>query len=94
MGKVFGEKAYFLTVVVAPEMSGPGRRGIFCNVDGQAFSKDDSPHAEGEMQDILGPPYWALKPMSLLFTSEEVLCLTEWIPLEEYCGEFGVAAVP
>ena len=80
---------YFLTV----DWCGKGNRGIFCNQDGQAFSKDEEAHSEDEMCDILGPFWMVLSPESRLLSEGEVAEHQNWFPLEEYSGVYGFATV-
>ena len=80
------EQAYFLTV----DWCNKGKRGIFCDADGQCFRKDE-PHTEDEMFDILGAFDLILAPKSELFTIEQVKKFTRWIPLAEYSNQFGIA---
>lgn len=80
------EQAYFLTV----DWCNQGKRGIFCNSDGQCFRKEE-PHTEDEMFDILGAFDLVLSPKSELFTIEQVKKFTRWVPLAEYSNQFGIA---
>lgn len=84
------EQAYFLTVDWCKE----GRRGIFCNEDGHCFRKDDRPHTELEMIDILGPFWIILKQQSELLTIEEVAQFSHYTSLAEYSHQFGIARKP
>ena len=81
------EQAYFLTI----DWCNKGKRGIFCNIKGQCFRKDNQPHTEDEMFIILGPFDLVLAPKSELLTIEQVSEFKWWIPLKEYSGEFGIA---
>lgn len=80
-------KKYFLTV----EWCSVGARGIFCAASGAAFPKVGEPHTELEMQEILGPFWIILAPRSLEITEEELKEYCRFIPLAEYCQEFGIA---
>lgn len=80
------EQAYFLTV----DWCNQGKRGIFCNFDGQCFRKDEA-HTEDEMFDILGAFDLVLAPKSELYTIEQVKKFTRWVPLAEYSNQFGIA---
>jgi hypothetical protein len=81
------KRRYFLTV----DWCSMGNRGIFCSDEGQGFSKDNLPHTEEEMSDILGPFHLILAPRSELLTEEQVKEFNRWIPLAEYSNKFGVA---
>ena len=80
-------KTYFLTV----EWCNVGKRGVFCAASGASFPKVDEPHTELEMQEILGPFWMILSPQSLEITEEELEEYCQFIPLPEYCNEFGIA---
>ena len=77
---------FFLTV----DWCSLGNRGIFCDSQGEAFSKD-SEHTENEIWEILDCFSFVLSPKSLQLTEEEVSEYTTWIPLAEFSDEFGVA---
>lgn len=81
------EQAYFLTV----DWCNKGKRGIFCNIEGHCFRKDNQPHTEDEIFGILGPFDLILSPKSELLTIEQISEFNRWIPLEEYSGAFGIA---
>ena len=78
---------YFLTV----DWCKKSGRGIFCDINGKAFSKDGEPHTELEMWEILGPFDLILSPESQVFTEEQVAEFTYYRPLAEYKGEYGIA---
>lgn len=80
---------YFLTV----DWCNKGNRGVFCDRDGNCFSKDTE-HTEDEMWDILDCFSIILNPESLLFSEEDIKCYTRWYPLAEYSNRFGVAFSP
>lgn len=79
-------KTYFLTV----EWCKVGTRGVFCATSGASFPKVGEPHTELEMQTILGPFWIILAPQSLEITEEELKEYCRFIPLAEYCNEFGI----
>lgn len=79
---------YFLTV----DWCNKGRRGIFCDAEGHCFRKDDEPHTELEMQEILGPFWLILSSESLAFNEQQVSEFSQWIPLSEYSNQFGIAS--
>lgn len=80
------ETKYFLTV----DWCNKGKRGIFTDKKGNGFFKDESPHTEREMVEILGHFALILNPKSELFT--ETQCQKrQWIPLAEYKNEYGIA---
>lgn len=81
------ESAYFLTV----DWCAQGHRGVFCNSQGGPYRKDEGPHTEEEMYEILGPFFLVLAPESQLFTVSELSEFSRWTPLAEYLGRFGVA---
>ena len=78
---------YFLTV----DWCGKGNRGIFCDQDGQAFSKDEEPHTPDEMWKILGMFEMVLAPESTALTEKEVAEHQWWFPLKEYSSVYGYA---
>lgn len=80
-------KRYFLTV----DWCEKGNRGIFCDAEGHCFAKDVEPHTALEIQEILGPFWLILAPLSQLFTSQQTSRLSQWIPLPEYSSVFGIA---
>lgn len=81
---------YFLTV----DLCRRGKRGIFCDQEGNAFSKEDEPHTLDEMREILGPFWLVLGPESKQFSEEEAAACTDWFPLGEYREVYGYAVVP
>ena len=83
------EQTYFLTVVRDVDA-----RGVFCRKNGASFRKNDKPHTEVEMQDILGLFWIILAPESRPLAFEELSKFTYWRPLAEYSGEFGIALMP
>jgi len=82
------EQRWFITV----DWCNQGRRGVFCNSRGTGYSKETE-HSNLEMQDILGPFWMILAPLSVQLTAEELAKYKFWLPLAEYSGEFGVARV-
>jgi len=78
---------YFLTV----DWCKKGSRGIFCNLEGHCFRKDDEPHTELEMQEILGSFWIILSSESRLISEQELSEYNQWVPLEEYSNQFGIA---
>lgn len=78
---------YFLTV----DWCRKGQRGIFCSSKGQPFRKQDRPHTEQEIQDILGPFYIILAPKSAPFAEDQLRQYINWKPLAEYTYQFGIA---
>ena len=86
--EVEGEpKVYFLTV----EWCNNGHRGVFCSAGGSAFPKRGGPHTELEMQEILGPFWMILSSESTPISVEELTLYCKFHPLDEYCGDFGIA---
>jgi len=81
---------YFLTVSWCNKRP----RGIFCSKTGQGFSRDDRPHTEKEMQEILGPFWLILSPESLPFTENDFAEDLSWYPLAEYTNQYGYAVLP
>jgi len=81
-------KRWFLTV----DWCNKGKRGIFCNLaNGNAFAKDDAPHTESEIWEILDAFAMVLNPKSIEFSEEEVAQHTKAYPLAEYSNEYGYA---
>lgn len=80
------ETRHFLTVDWCKE----GKRGIFCNRQGQAYSKE-RPWTEDEMGEVLGPFDLILAPESMELSDKEVAEYRWWTPLAEYQDQFGVA---
>ena len=81
------QSRYFLTVDWCSE----NRRGVFCSKTGQPYPKDDSPHTEQEMYDILGAFTLILAPKSESLTEAELGEYRYWTSLAEYTHEFGIA---
>jgi len=79
---------YFLTV----DWCGKGNRGIFCNANGNSFSKETQ-HTKDEMWEILGAFSMILNPKSELFSEDEVAKHNQFYPLAEYSNQYGVARV-
>ena len=81
------EKRWFLTV----DWCNYDQRGIFCNSRGTGYSSETE-HGNLEMQDILGPFWLILAPVSMQLTAKELSAYKFWRPLAEYSGEFGIAS--
>jgi len=81
------EQAYFLTV----DWCKRGQRGVFCRSDGAAFRKDEEPHSKAEIDEILGPFWLVLSPLSLLLTEAQLAEYTQFVPLAEYSHQYGIA---
>jgi len=79
-------KRWFLTV----DWCNKGKRGIFCNDNGESFGKD-SQHSEDEMYNILGCFDLILNPQSIEFTEDELKLYNKWYPLAEYSNKYGIA---
>jgi hypothetical protein len=77
---------YFITV----QWCNSGKRGVFCECDGSATSKDE-PFTLDEMDNYLGAFSMILNPQSLGLEEEELKQYSQWIPLEEYSYQFGIA---
>lgn len=80
------EEKYFVTV----DRCGQGKRGIFCDRNGNGFFKE-APHTMEEMIEILGPFFLVLNPKSELFTENDLKKFTKWIPLAEYKNQYGIS---
>ncbi len=80
------KEKYFVTV----DWCNKGKRGIFCDKQGNGFLKKKQ-HTEEEMRKILGHFWVILNPKSELFTEEKVKKYRKWIPLAEYQNEYGIA---
>lgn len=80
------ETRHFITVDRCSKES----RGVFCNREGQAYSKD-RPWTEDEMGEVLGVFEIVLAPMSMELTEEELAEYRWWSPLAEYSYQFGIA---
>lgn len=81
---------YFLTV----DWCNKGRRGVFCDREGNGFWKEDAPHTEDEIFEILDMFEFVLSPQSLLLSEDELKEYTHFIPLAEYSYKFGRAIKP
>ena len=79
-------KRHFITV----EWCKNGKRGIFCDKDGGAYSQEDA-WSKSEMWEILGAFAMILSPQSRAFSEEEIKQYHNWIPLAEYQHAFGIA---
>ena len=84
------DEVYLLTV----DWCNKGQRGIFCDAEGHCFRKDDKPHTELEMQEILGLFWLILNSKSLVFNEQQVSEFSQWTPLAEYSNQFGIASRP
>jgi len=81
-------KRYFLSV----DWCGRGKRGIFCDGNGNAFSQDeDKPFSEDKIREILGAFEMILNPQSILLSEEELKAYKKWYPLAEYSHQYGYA---
>ena len=80
-------KRYFLTV----DWCNEGKRGIFSNSNGNAFSKDKEPHPEAEIWDILDCFSMVLNPESKELGEDEIKAYNKWYPLGEFSNQYGVA---
>jgi len=79
---------YFLTV----DWCNQGKRGIFCNLsNGSAFAKDDAPHTEEEIWDILDAFSLVLSPQSIEYSEDEVKQFNKAYPLAEFSNQYGYA---
>jgi hypothetical protein len=67
-----------------------GKRGIFCNKNGNSFSKETQ-HTEDEMADILGAFWMILNPQSIELNETGLKEYHRFIPLAEYSNEYGIA---
>ena len=81
------ESKYFITV----QRCGQGPRGIFCSELGTPFSKDEEPHTEEEMREVLGSFDMILGPKSELLNEEHVKEMNQFRPLKEYSMRYGIA---
>lgn len=79
-------KRWFLTV----DWCGKGKRGIFCNANGNSFSKETQ-HTEAEMWEILGAFAMILNPESIELSEEELREYHLYHPLGEYSNQYGYA---
>jgi len=80
-------KAYFLTV----DRCGKGSRGVFCSKEGTCFRRDDRPHTEDEMWEILDAFALVLNPQSEPFTESQVKEFSKFTSFGEYSHQYGVA---
>jgi hypothetical protein len=80
---------YFLTV----DWCNQGRRGPFCDELGGSFIKDNEPHTNDEMEEILGIFHLILFPQSLPFTEDELRGFNRFVPLAEYSDKYGIAVM-
>ena len=80
-------KRYFLTV----DWCNKGHRGIFSGMCGNAFPKDDRPHTQDEIWDILDCFSMILSPESLEFAEDELSKYNKWYPLAEFSNQYGIA---
>ncbi len=80
------ESRYFLTV----DWCGQGKRGIFCDSQGQAIAKE-MPHDADDFWRILDAFGMVLAPQSQLLLEEEVEKHVMWTPLAEFNGVYGIA---
>lgn len=78
-------KRWFLTV----DWCNKGKRGIFSDIEGNAFSKDEQ-HTEDEMWEILGAFDIILNPQSIELSEEELKKYRRFSPLAEYSNQYGV----
>jgi hypothetical protein len=76
---------WFLTV----DWCGQGKRGIFCNINGNAFSKETQ-HSEEEMREILDAFAMILNPQSVEMSEDELKEYHRFYPLAEYSNEYGI----
>lgn len=83
------EVRYFLTV----DWCNQGQRGIFADIEGNAFSKE-TPHTREEMFEILGAFFLVLEPQSLPLTAAELAEYTKGYPLGEYSDQYVVVLKP
>ena len=80
------EKRWFVTI----DWCNHDRRGIFCDRRGRASSRETE-YNHKEMQDMLGPFWLILNPISIQLTADELATYKFWRPLAEYSDEFGIA---
>ncbi len=79
-------KRWFLTV----DWCNKNNRGIFCNANGNSFSKDTQ-HTEDEMWGILGAFAMILNPQSIELSEDELKEYHKFYPLAEYSNQYGIA---
>lgn len=80
---------YFLTVDWCKE----NKRGIFCDINGKGFWKDNEPHTEEEMRDILELFFIILDPKSEPYNEEALKQFNIFRPLAEYTNQYGIAQI-
>lgn len=85
-GSARGVSRWFLTV----DWCNKGERGIFCDTDGNPFSKETQ-HTQEEMIEVLGPFFIILDPQSVELTPDDIKGYCQFRPLEEYSGQYGYA---
>jgi len=79
-------KKYFLTV----DWCNQGKRGIFCNKNGNAFSQDE-PFNEDRIWEILDCFSLVLSPESIELNEKELKKYNKWYPLAEFSNQYGYA---
>ena len=84
--KILGDIRYFLTV----DWCKRGRRGIFCDYEGSSQPQGEK-HTHEQIRKILGPFWMILSPESIPLNEEDLSEYTQWYPLEEYSGAWGIA---
>lgn len=78
-------KRWFLTV----DWCDKGKRGIFANINGNAFSKETR-HTKDEMWEILDAFSMILNPQSVELDEEELKQYHRFYPLAEYSNQYGI----
>jgi len=78
---------YWLTV----DWCNENKRGIFCDRQGSGFWKDDEPHTNKEMVDILGAFFIILSPKSEPHNEVELKQFNRYRSLAEYTHQYGIA---
>ena len=78
-------KKWFLTV----DWCNKGKRGIFCNANGNSFSKEVQ-HTEDEMREILDAFAMILNPQSIELDESELKEYHIYHPLAEYSDQYGI----
>ena len=79
-------KRWYLTV----DRCSQGKRGIFCNANGNSFSQD-SQHTPDKIWEILDAFSWILSPQSLELSEDELKEYHLFTPLAEYSNQYGIA---
>jgi hypothetical protein len=79
-------KRWFVTV----DWCNKGKRGVFCNTQGQSFSKETQ-HTEDEMWEILDAFSMILSPQSIELSLDELKEYHLFTPLAEYSNQYGIA---